>query len=102
MVKHFEQLAQGLIATSGAEPNSLVVDIGSNDGSLLRFFKEKDMRVLGVDPAKDLADKATLDGLQTIPKFFTSPVADEIKTSHGNAKIITANNVFAHAKTLLK
>ena len=78
----------------------MVLDIGSNDGSLLRAFGDEGMRVLGVDPAVELARAATAAGLETIPDFFSSRLASEIRRSHGTAAVITANNVFAHSDQL--
>src|SRR5205814_166659 len=85
---------------SGAESGSLVIDIGSNDGSLLKAFKEIGYRVLGVDPAVDIAKRATAEGVETLAEYFTHKLAKQIKQSHGPAAIFTANNVFAHSDKL--
>ncbi|MET3347318.1 hypothetical protein ABIF52_007699 [Bradyrhizobium japonicum] len=53
--QHFEGYASDVVSRFGIAPGSLVVELGSNDGSLLGFFKERGMRVLGVDPAVDIA-----------------------------------------------
>ena len=78
------------------KPGSLIVDVGSNDGTLLRFFKGAGMHVLGVDPARDIATKATAEGLETIPEFFDETLARTIVEERGEAAVVTANNVFAH------
>ena len=70
--------------------------MGSNDGSLLKAFKNEGMRVQGIDPARDIAAAATADGIPTIPDFFTSALAERIKSDQGDAKLFCANNVFAH------
>jgi SAM-dependent methyltransferase len=100
LVKHFQTYAAEVAKASGAEPGSLVVDFGSNDGSLLKAFKELGYRVLGVDPAVEIARRATAEGVETLPEFFTRKVAERIKETHGRAALVTANNVFAHSDKL--
>ncbi|HLD79077.1 MAG TPA: SDR family oxidoreductase [Candidatus Nanoarchaeia archaeon] len=100
LVEHFSRLASSLLEKAAPSPESLVIDIGSNDGSLLKFFKEKGMKVLGVDPAAEIATRATTAGIKTIPTYFTKELAAKIKVEEGPASIITANNVFAHADNL--
>lgn len=81
-------------------PDDLVVEIGSNDGTLLRFFQEAGQRVLGVDPATKIALQATAAGVDTWPRFFDTATANAILDAHGPAKLVVANNVFAHADDL--
>lgn len=101
LVEHYRQYASEIINKFKTEPGSLVVEIGSNDGSLLKFFKEEhQMQVLGIDPARKIAREATDRGIPTLPEFFTSEIAGNIREEHGPAKIVTANNVFAHADNL--
>ena len=97
LVGHFENYADNLIKQLNPTPGSLVIDIGSNDGTLLQFFKKFGMNVLGIDPAENIAEKANSQGIETIPSFFTTELAGSVKTKYGCAAIITANNVFAHA-----
>lgn len=98
-VKHFEEYAKFIDERFHVQ-NELVVDIGSNDGILLKPFKELGAVVLGIDPARSIAAKAASEGIETIPEFFTEKMAKEIAASHGNAKAITANNAFAHIHDL--
>ena len=100
LVKHFQTYAGEVAKLSGAEPGSLVIDIGSNDGSLLKAFQEIGYRVLGVDPAVEIARRATSEGVETLPEYFTHKLAKQIKQDHGPAAIFTANNVFAHSDKL--
>ncbi len=100
-VKHFEDYAAALVEHCAPAPASLAIDIGSNDGTLLGFFKAAGLQVLGIDPARDIAAKATENGIETLPEFFTPALAERIKTERGAATIITANNVFAHADDLI-
>lgn len=79
--------------------SDLVVDIGSNDGTLLRGFKEKGARVLGVEPT-NIAFIAQQLGVDTVHSFFNEQTAKEIKLGYGPATLITASNVFAHMAPL--
>ncbi len=99
-VRHFEGYAGQILARYSPPGGSLAVDIGSNDGTLLRFFKDAGLKVQGVDPAKDIAARATKDGIDTIAGFFTPELADRICRQKGPAAVIAANNVFAHADDL--
>ena len=77
----------------------LVVDIGSNDGSLLKHFKEKGLKTLGVEPT-NIANIANKNGIETIQSFFNKKITEKIKNNNGKAKLITSTNVFAHMSTL--
>ena len=72
LYEHFQTYADQVIDKLKSQKGSLVVDIGSNDGVLLRFFKNHGMRVLGIDPAKKIAEAATESGIETLPTFFNS------------------------------
>ncbi len=99
-VDHFRRYAASMIERFGLVPGDLVVDVGSNDGTLLSFFKEAGMRVVGIDPAVSIAADATARGIPTIPDFLTEDVAARVVVENGPAKLVTANNVFAHADNL--
>ena len=102
LVKHFKEYADEIMQKYKPKKNSLVIDVGSNDGTLLNFFKDYGLKVLGVDPAKEIAEKATLNGIKTLPKFMSMKLSQSIKKEYGLAKIITANNAFAHSDNLIK
>ncbi|NOZ84927.1 MAG: class I SAM-dependent methyltransferase [Deltaproteobacteria bacterium] len=93
---HFEDYARRVIKDGALDPGDLVVDIGSNDATLLRCFKELGTRILGVDPAKNLAKQVSQQGIHVIPDFFSSRLARRIMEEYGPASVITANNVMAH------
>jgi SAM-dependent methyltransferase len=99
-VAHFESYARSILDQFKPAAGSLVLDIGSNDGTLLRFFQQAGMQVLGVDPARSIAEEATRKGIKTLPAFFSPQLAADIRSKHGAAKVITANNVFAHIDDL--
>ena len=100
MVEHFQEVVTHLVNTYKPPTESLVIDVGSNDGSLLRPFQEQGFQVIGVDPAKEIADQATAQGILTIPELFTEELAQEIRDQHGSASIITAFNAYAHVDDL--
>jgi SAM-dependent methyltransferase len=93
---HFKSCAESCIHRFGLPPQSLVVDIGSNDGTWLKYFKASGMRVIGVDPAKNLAEMANAAGIPTLADFFTQKVAESLRREHGPAAMITAAGVFFH------
>ncbi len=99
-VAHFKELAETVCKRLGLQQDSLIVDIGSNDGILLRPFKEKGMRVIGIDPAENIAEIARKNGVETITKFFSPGVAQEIASLKGKAQVITATSVFPHIDNL--
>jgi hypothetical protein len=96
LVEHFKRYAQSVVSALSIPRGSLVVEMGSNDGSLLKAFKNEGMRVQGIDPARNIAAAATADGIPTIPDFFTSELAARVKSEQGEAALFCANNVFAH------
>ena len=99
-VKHFDDYAAFVIDRYAPEPGSLVFDIGSNDGTLLKAFQKSGHQVLGIDPAKDISAQATQAGIETINGFFSLDEAKTIQAKYGVASVITANNVFAHIDDL--
>jgi len=94
--RHFSEFAAASVKRFGLDKNSLIVEVGSNDGTLLRAFREHAMRVLGVDPALNLAQVAIETGIETICEYFTRENAKKIREIYGAASMIVANNVFAH------
>lgn len=74
----------------------LVVEVASNDGSLLKCFKPYGVRTLGIEPATNIAEMACANGIETVNLFFNYPTAREVRDSHGPAKAVIGNNVLAH------
>ena len=97
---HFKQAATQYINDFKLNENSLVIDIGSNDGIALVPLKEEGIKVLGIEPAENIVKIALDKGIPTIQSYFTPEIADEIINKYGKADIITASNVFAHADGL--
>lgn len=100
MLNHFKKFAENVIKDFNLTSNDLVIDIGSNDGTLLGYFKDCEIKTLGVDPASNLAQVARLKGINTIDDFFTENLAKGIVKEFNKAKIITATNVIAHVDNI--
>lgn len=79
--------------------DDLVVDIGSNDGTLIANFQKGGHRVLGIEPT-DVAKIANSRGIPTLQRYFTRGLAHEVAQSHGRAKLVTAANCFAHIEDI--
>lgn len=99
-LKHAEQMADDITHDFNLTNTSKVLEIGSNDGYLLQFFKNKGISVLGVDPASNIAAVANDKGIKTINKFFGSEVVAEITSDFGQADVIIGNNVLAHVSDI--
>lgn len=100
MMNNFSNLSYQMYKELKLKDSSLVVDVGSNDGSLLAFFKNLGMRVLGVDPAKNLAVVARARGIPTESRLFNVRNALVIRKKYGSADLICATNVVAHIDDL--
>ena len=99
LVEYLHNMSKSLVSKYNLKSDDLVVDIGSNDGTLLNGFKNSGVRVLGVEPT-NIAETAVESGINTIKKFFDVEVAGEIKEKYSQASLITATNVFAHMSTI--
>jgi len=93
---HYNEFAESVVKRFRLTDRDLVIDIGSNAGTLLKGFQERGFRTLGVDPAVDIARRANDRGITTIPDFFSLRVARSIRKKYGLAKVVVATNVFAH------
>lgn len=100
IIDHFKEVSEKIISSYHPKSGSLVIDIGSNDGTLLRFFKNAGHNVHGIDPAKDIAKKATESGIETTASVLTTEIAKFIRDNKGPASVVTAFNVYAHADNL--
>jgi novobiocin biosynthesis protein NovU/D-mycarose 3-C-methyltransferase len=93
---HNVRYAKTLVDLLKLEKGDLVVEIASNDGSLMKCFQQYDVKTLGVEPAMNIARIANESGIETIEKFFNADEADEIRESYGSAKVVIGNNVLGH------
>ncbi len=98
--EHFRNVAKDLVDRFTIPQDSLIVDIGSNDGTFLKAFSGFAVRTLGVEPATKIANLAIDAGINTVNDFFSSRVASEIREKYGSAKIINAAGVFFHVDNL--
>ena len=94
--QHYLQYAADLVAVAQPPPNGLVIELGSNDGTLLLCFQAHGLRTLGIDPAREVARGATERGVETLPEYFTTDLARRLRRERGPADIICANNVIAN------
>lgn len=97
---HFQNYVEDVLGRGFLSPGTLVVDLGSNDGVLLGYFKNHGFRTLGVDPAKSITVQATEAGIETLPLFFTREVGTRLRRERGPAGVMTANNVLANVDNL--
>ena len=96
LVNHFKKYANDVLNTLKKIDPLTILDIGSNEGALLGFFKAKGMSVLGVEPAEDIAQIANNSGYDTLAKYFDKETALLIKNKYGLFDIITINNLLAN------
>jgi nucleoside-diphosphate-sugar epimerase/SAM-dependent methyltransferase len=94
--EHFEKAADEYIERFNLDSDSIVVDIGSNDGIFLKPLKEKGIEVVGVEPAKNIARIANKNGIPTLNEYFTHKTFSKVKF----VDLVTASNVFAHSDDL--
>lgn len=97
--KHFAEYAREVFDRF-MKPGDLVIEVASNDGTLLKNFIPWGAKVLGIEPAENIAKMANEDGVLTIPEWHTVEVAKKVVAEHGKAKSIIANNVFAHVDNI--
>ena len=100
VLENARQLAERMTARRRLNGNSLVVEVASNDGYLLQNYVKKNIRVLGVEPARNVARVAEERGVTTVSEFFDEGVAERLKGRGESADVIHANNVAAHVADL--
>src|SRR5262245_31347358 len=101
MLKHAEKLARELIKRRELSDKSLVIEIASNDGYLLQFYRRNHIPVLGIEPARNIAEVAERErGVPTLCEFFTLDLARQLHSEWKQADVIHAHNVLAHVPDL--
>ena len=90
LVRHFEELAGKLTSAQ------FVLDVGSNDGILLRPLKKLGIKAIGIDPSVNVSKIANDEGLTTITSFFNEDAAREVKEKHGIPDVVVASSIFTH------
>jgi len=96
-LEHAKTFAEKAQRRFNLDKNSLVIEIASNDGYLLQFFKDQNIPILGIEPAKNVAKVALAKGIPTLTEFFGSRLA---KTQMQQADLLIGNNVLAHVPNL--
>ena len=99
-VNHLEKYANWVCKEFNLGSSSFVIDIGSNDGTCLSFFKKNGCKVLGIDPAKLAADVANKNNIETINDFINDKLVKNINEKYGKADFVTSHNVLAHIEDL--
>ena len=97
MLKSAKSLVDRLVATRGLSASSLAVEIASNDGYLLQYYKARGVPVLGIEPAANVAAVAERErGIPTLVEFFSQELGEQLAAEGRKADVMHANNVFAH------
>ena len=99
-IQHVQNYVNMMIKKFVFDEKNLVIEIASNDGYLLQFFKEKNIPILGIEPAVNVAKVAKDKGIPTLIKFFSTNTANELRREGKNADLIIGNNVLAHVPNL--
>jgi 2-polyprenyl-3-methyl-5-hydroxy-6-metoxy-1,4-benzoquinol methylase len=99
-LKHARDYVDEMVERFGYSGSSLVVEIASNDGYLLQYFVARNIPVLGVEPAANVAEAARKKGVDTLVKFFGVKTAKELAAARGKADLLLGNNVLAHVPDL--
>ena len=100
MLQSAEEVANRLADRRQLGPASLVVELASNDGYLLQYYRRRGVPVLGVEPAANIARVAEERGIPTLVRFFGEEVGQELRDQGKTADVIHANNVLAHVADL--
>jgi len=101
-LEHCKEIAQELVKRLNLGPESLVLEIASNDGAQLQYFKQLDIQTLGIDPAENIAEVANKKGIKTIPEFFNFAFAKKLKEEEKvQADLIFGANVLAHVPEII-
>ncbi|WP_081662758.1 class I SAM-dependent methyltransferase [Thermithiobacillus tepidarius DSM 3134] len=99
-LRHAKAYTEMMVARFGFDAGSQIMEIASNDGYLLRNFKDMGIPVLGVEPARNVAKVAEAAGIPTVVKFFGVQTAQELKAQGRQADLLIGNNVLAHVPNL--
>jgi len=99
-LKHAKDYTDLMVKRFKFDPSSFVIEIASNDGYLLQYFKEKNIPVLGIEPSGNCAKAATDKGIPSVVKFFGVATAKELAVQGKTADLLLGNNVLAHVPDL--
>jgi SAM-dependent methyltransferase len=97
---HARRYVEQAVGRFGLDPNSRILEVASNDGYLLQYFRDRGIPVLGVEPARNVAAAAEAAGIRTISDFFGRRLARELVAAGEAAELVVGNNVLAHVPDL--
>jgi SAM-dependent methyltransferase len=100
MLQHVHDLAKRVTAQRSLSKDSLVIEVASNDGYLLQYYKQAEVPVLGIEPARNIAEVAEARGIPTISEFFGRDLASKLRAQGKRADVIHGHNVMAHVADL--
>ena len=100
-LQHSKQYTDDMVARFGFGPSSLVMEIASNDGYLLQYFKEKGIPVLGIEPTRNTAEIAQSKGIETRVEFFGTALAERLVAEGLRPNLLLGNNVLAHVPDIV-
>jgi novobiocin biosynthesis protein NovU/D-mycarose 3-C-methyltransferase len=96
MTEHFDRYAETVTQRLDLTTKDIVLDVGSNDGTLLKAFQRRGMRVLGIEPAQNVASIAAQEGVPTLTEYFDLKLAKKLE----KVRLVTANNILSHVGNL--
>ncbi len=100
-LEHSKAYVEKMVNRFELNKNSLVVELASNDGYLLQYFKEKNIPCLGIEPTANTAEAAIAKGIETVIDFFGVSLADNLREERGQADLLLGNNVLAHVPDII-
>lgn len=95
-LQHAQRYVEAVTPRFGLNSQTQVIELASNDGYLLQYFKAKDIPILGIEPARNVAAVAQSRGIPTVAEFFGVATARKVLAQHGAAQLLLGNNVMAH------
>ena len=98
--RHFEFIGEKILEKVDFDPGGYILDVGGNDGTFLKFFKTKKIRVLNVDSGHQQAELSRQDGIACINDFFNLDLARAVVKKYGKAKVIHGSGIFFHLEEL--
>ena len=100
MSQHFAEMAEEIYQVISSKKCPFVVELGCNDGIMLKHLASKNIKHVGIEPSKNVAELARKNGVNTIEEFFNQRTAEEIVENYGHADIISGANVMCHIENL--
>lgn len=100
MEEHFREMADEIADTVSGKPSPFIVELGCNDGIMLKHISRRGIRHLGIEPSANVAAEAARNGVNVIGKFFNAETAREIRNEYGPADVICGANVMCHIEDI--